>query len=490
MSQASTLSESLADVLPQCRQRQQAWAALPVRQRLQPVRALRRLLVERWEELCTAVAQDIGKPVAETLAAEILPLAEACRFLEREAARLLTPRVLPRRRLPWWLWPQSDTVHRRPRGLVGILGTWNFPLLLNGAQLLQALTAGNAVLWKPSELAPASAWALADLLERAAFPAGLVHILEATREAGRELAETDVDHLILTGSDATGRRLAERLGARLVSSTLELSGCDALFLLEDGDVSLAARAAWYGATFNRGQTCLAVRRAFVHKAHYAAFEAALGPLVAAAAPVPLALASQARQAEELAAAAVAAGARLLEGPAADGLCPVRVLFDAAPEMAVCQQSCFAPLLAVLPFSKVEEALRMNEACPFGLGASIFTRDAGRAGQMAAAVRAGMVTVNDVIVPTAHPATPFGGRGRSGWGVTQGAEGLLEMTVPQVVSVRGGAFRPHYEPPGASRFMGVGALRGLLEWGHGATLRQRWRGLWRLLGALRGGRPSY
>jgi acyl-CoA reductase-like NAD-dependent aldehyde dehydrogenase len=485
MDSTTLLTGPLSDILPKSRRRQQAWADLPVRERLRPVRALRGLLAREWEGLCAAVSRDVGKPAEETLATEILPLAEACRFLEREARRLLAPRRVPRRLRPLWLWGQRDRVFRRPHGLVAIIGTWNYPLLLNGVQVLQALTAGNAVLWKPSEMAPASAAALTDLLRRAGFPDDLVRVLLATREAGRELAAADVDHVILTGSDETGRQLAEHLGGRLVSSTLELAGCDALFVLEDADVALAARAAWFGATLNRGQTCLAVRRAFVHESLYAAFEAELRPLAAASRPLSLLREVQARQAEELVRAAVADGARLLEAPAHGngGMCPVQVLFDARPEMAVCQEASFAPLMAVVPFATVDEALRMHALCQFGLGASVFTRNPGSAVALAAALRVGSVAVNDVIAPTGHPATPFGGRGRSGWGVTQGAEGLLEMTVPQVVSVRRGRLRPHYGTE--SRLMGRDLLRGLLEWGHGATLSRRWRGLWRLVRALLG-----
>src|SRR5439155_9998895 len=124
-----------------------------------------------------------------------LPLATACRFLERQAGALLRPRRVPGRQRPLWLWGQGDTVHRRPRGVVGIIGTWNYPLLLNGVQILQAVVAGNAVVWKPSEVAPASAAALAGLLARAGLPADLVHTLPATREGGRQLAEADMDHV-------------------------------------------------------------------------------------------------------------------------------------------------------------------------------------------------------------------------------------------------------------------------------------------------------
>jgi acyl-CoA reductase-like NAD-dependent aldehyde dehydrogenase len=490
MNAATLLPSALGEATGECRRRQQAWARLPVRQRLRPVRQLRRLLVTDCDRLAADVARDLGKPCEEILAAEVLPLAAACQFLEREAGRLLRPQRVPGRHRPWWLWGQGDTLHRRPRGLVGIIGTWNYPLLLNGVQIVQALTAGNGVLWKPSELAPASAAGLHRLLEQAGFPDGLVHRLEATREAGRELADADVDHLVFTGSAATGRALAGHLGRRLVSSTLELSGCDAMFVLEDADVSLAARAAWFGATLNRGQTCVAVRRVLVQRGLYPQFIDALKPLAASAAPVRLALASQARQAEELVRAALAEGAHLVQGPPGlpngePELFPPTVIIDASPEMAVCREASFAPLLAVLPFDTVADAVRLDAHCPYGLGASIFTGSKEWAAELAGQLRVGMVTVNDVIVPTAHPATPFGGRGASGWGVTQGALGLLEMTVPQVVSVRGGTYRPHYEPPGSSRLMRADTLRALLAWGHGTTFGQRCRGLLRLLRALCG-----
>jgi acyl-CoA reductase-like NAD-dependent aldehyde dehydrogenase len=396
------------------------------------------------------------------------------------------------RHRPLWLWGQRDTVHRRPRGVVGIIGTWNYPLFLNGVQLIQALAAGNGVLWKPSEVAPASAAVLFDLLGRAGFPAGLVHLLEATREAGQDLLEAEVDHVVFTGSASTGRRVASSLGSRLISSTMELSGCDAMFVLDDADLPLAARAAWFGATVNCGQTCVAVRRAFVHRSLYAAFADALAILVTAAGPVRLVLPSQVQEAERLVRAALAQGGRLLQLPLpdqnlAEDLCTPTVVIDARPEMALCREASFAPVLAVLPFDTVEEALQMNAQCRYGLGASIFTRDTSRANQLAAQLRAGMVTVNDVIVPTAHPATPFGGCGASGWGVTQGAEGLLEMTLPQVVSVRGGKFRPHYDLSAGSTASQGDLVRALLDAGHGVTLGQRLRGWFRLVKALWRGR---
>jgi acyl-CoA reductase-like NAD-dependent aldehyde dehydrogenase len=480
---------SLDDQLARARVAQLAWGRLPVRDRLTPIRAFRHLLVCECESLCAAVASDLGKPAEETLACEVLPLADACRFVEREAGRLLRPRRVSRRLRPLWLWGVQDTVHRRPRGVVGIIGTWNYPLYLNGTQIVQALAAGNAVLWKPSEVAPASAAALYALLTRAGFPAELCPMLEATREAGHALTEAAVDHIVFTGAASTGRVIARRLGERLISSTLELSGCDAQLVLEDADTALAARAAWFGTTLNQGQTCLAVRRAFVQRSVYPAFCSALRELAAKSQPGRLALAAQACHAERLVRDAVAAGGQLLlESAPSDGeTCVPAVVIDARPDMDLCREASFAPVMAVLPFDSVDEALAMEARCSYALGASIFSRNAERAAQLAAGLRAGMVAINDVIAPTAHPATPFGGRGDSGWGSTQGAEGLLEMTLPQVVSVCRGRLRLHYEMA-----MGQGAqrqtelLRGLLESAHAPTLGQRLHGWWRL---LRGARSS-
>jgi acyl-CoA reductase-like NAD-dependent aldehyde dehydrogenase len=368
---------------------------------------------------------------------------------------------------------------------VGIIGTWNYPVFLNGVHLAQALTAGNGVIWKPSEVAPASAAALHSLVLRAGYPAELVQVLDTRREMGRELAEADVDHIVFTGSSTTGQALAATLGSRLVSSSLELSGCDAMFVLEDADLTLAARAAWFGATANRGQTCIAVRRAFVQRRLYPQFLAALELLTAGAAPLPQSLSAQVEQAERLVQEAVADGGRLLtpKPPTLDGtMCVPMIVADARPDMALCREATFAPVMAVLPYDTLDEAVRMNRQCPYGLGASIFTRQPRFATELAKGIRAGMITVNDVIAPTAHPATPFAGVGRSGWGVTQGAEGLLEMTVPQVVSTRGGNFRPHYDMSAGSK-VGHGKLvRGILNLSHAASLRERIKGMWHVLRA--------
>ncbi len=494
--------------LTACRAAQESWSRLTVADRLRAIRELRHLLVERADDLIAAEAADVGRSESDVVGSELLPTAGALKFLEKEAGRLLAPWKVPRRLRPTWMFGCRDVVHRRPWGVVGIIGTWNYPVFLNVGQIAQALVAGNGVLWKPSENAARTAEVAHRLFLDAGFPPGLVMMLPATREAGPQLAEAEVDHVVFTGSEPVGRKLAARLGERLVPSTLELSGCDAMFVLADADVELAARAAWFGVVLNRGQTCLAVRRVFVHRSRYQEFADALKQLADGAKPLSLVTPGQAEQARRLVEDAIESGASLLVpklspnpslkrgeeedrtppsllGKGAGGLGSTpSILLDCSPEMGICREASFAPIAAVIPFDSIDTAVSQSSQCPFGLAASIFTRDIAAADALASRIPAGAVAINDALAPTAHPATPFGGRGASGWGVTQGAEGLLAMTTPQTVSVRKGRFRPHADEVISPDPATPGILRGLLRATYGRGWNDRWAGVKQLVRGVR------
>jgi aldehyde dehydrogenase (NAD+) len=229
---------------------------------------------------------------------------------------------------------------------------------------------------------------------------------------------------------------------------------------------------------------------FVHQSLHDTVVEALTPLAKGARTEPLALLSQATQAERLVGEAVKRGARVLgtdEVPIAHNEPPrfrPTVLIGASPEMAVCREASFAPVVAVVPFDDETELVKLADECSFGLGASVFSVSPMRALELASRMRVGSVSVNDVIVGTAHPAVPFGGVRQSGSGVTRGEEGLLALTVPQVVTVRRGKFRPHY---GGDQPALTETLRGYLAWNHAARgaerragFRRTIRGLWRYL----------
>ena len=435
-------SGGMAETLARARAAQAEWSLQSAGRRSVWLSAFRGWLVDQSSRWCQTIDSEIGKSREECLATEILPLAAACAHLARSAPRLLAPRKA--KGTPLFLAGGTDRVHRRARGVVGIIGTWNYPLLLSGVQLAQALVAGNAVLFKPSEKAHACGKLLVEGLLASGVPAGLIQLLESDAVTGEALVGAAVDHLVFTGSRAVGARIATALAPRLVSSSLELSGHDALFVLQGADPKEAARAAWFGTLANSGRTCISTRRCLVISSLADEFRAELAKLAESPPPVvldkPAGGNDRLSHARDLAIQAVTLGARLLAGT---GESPPFLVDNVGSAMRVWREDAFAPLLAIMSCADEREMVVADQACPFALGAAIFgpPREAMR---LALRLRAGLVTVNDVVAAVGHPDTPFGGCGASGWGTTQGAEGLLEMTVPQVIRVSHGAFRPHYD----------------------------------------------
>jgi acyl-CoA reductase-like NAD-dependent aldehyde dehydrogenase len=454
-------NSAIDTILAVGRQAGAAWAALPVRARLAVIARFRRALAAQAEEVAATLAG--RRPVADTLVAEILPLAEAARFLERHATRLLAPRRLRAGR-PIWLPGVRAEIRREPAGVVLVLAPSNYPLFLPGAQILQALAAGNAVCAKPAPGCEAPLQALADLLESSGLPPGVLQMLDA--HAGPDAVRVGFDHIVLTGSATTGRAVLQ--AADLTPATMELSGNDAVFVLPGADLGLVARCLAYGMRLNGGATCIAPRRVFVSRTDAATLEADLTTLAATIPPSPVPLPVLARL-RLLLDQAAASGARVL-GQASDP-CPPVIVADATSEMGLLREDVFAPVLSLAPVADMEEALIQAAACPYALGASVFG-PAEAATRFAARVRAGSVVINDLIVPTADPRLPFGGRGESGFGTTRGAEGLLELTRIKTVSLRTGRFRPHLAPALPNDVL---RFAGLLRLLHGSP-GERWRGL--------------
>jgi acyl-CoA reductase-like NAD-dependent aldehyde dehydrogenase len=407
-----------------------------VQDRLAVVRRARRRLARE----AVAVASTVARPVADTLVAEVLPLLEAMRFLERRAARLLAPRRLRLGGRPLWLLGVSADIRRQPLGVVLVLAPGNYPLFLPGIQALQAIVAGNAVCLKPAPEGIAAAAAFMAVMDAAGLPPGVLRLLPV--DDGPAAAAAGFDRIVLTGSAETGVRVLAAAAPTLTPCTMELSGADAVFVLPRADLGLVARSLAYGLRLNGGATCIAPRRVFVGRDQAAALETALLALLPAIpdAAVPPLIAGRL---QALLTQAAGLGGRVhRDGPARPA-----VLADARPDMPLLQQDVFAPWLALVPVAGMDQALAADALCPFALGASIFgPADAALA--FAAQVRAGSVCINDLIVPTADPRLPFGGSGRSGFGRTRGAEGLLEFTAVQTISRRSW-FRPHLAPPGAA-----------------------------------------
>ncbi len=401
------------------------WAATPLRDRLAVIARTRHAIAAGAE----ALAATNPRPLADTLSAEILPLVEAARFLVRAA-----PRVLATRRLgpgPLWLMGIRQEIRREPRGTVLILAPGNYPLFLPGAQALQALAAGNAVAIKPAPGCGAPIRAFAALLGQAGLPDDTLQILPEA--SGPAALQDGYDYVVLTGSAETGVAVARATAETLTPSAMELSGVDAAFILPGADLAVAAASLAYGLRLNAGATCIAPRRVFVPRAMEADLLSRLLAQLPPAAAIPKPIESRL---VALLADAEARGARIAaRNPA--------ILAGAAPDLPILQQDVFAPWLALIPVGDADAAIKAAALCPYALGASIFGPPA-EAYALAARIDAGSICVNDLIMPTADPRLPFGGRRRSGFGVTRGAEGLLEMTVVKTVSTRRFGPRPHLD----------------------------------------------
>ena len=260
------------------RSAQVRWARTPMVRRLELIRELRRLIAENAASLSEASASARQRPAVESLLAEVLPVAEGCRFLERKAEKILAPRRLGRRGLPLWLMGVDSEIHRDPLGVVLIIGPGNYPLLLPGLQVIQTLVAGNAVLLKPGVGGTVAAQALCELIVRAGFDPQLVTLLPETSAAARIAIEARPDKVIFTGSAATGEIILGQLASELIPATMELSGCDAVIICDDADMNLVVKALTFGLKINDGATCMAPKRVFISASRVTELEGRLAEL--------------------------------------------------------------------------------------------------------------------------------------------------------------------------------------------------------------------
>jgi acyl-CoA reductase-like NAD-dependent aldehyde dehydrogenase len=433
----SAASDAAPEAVRALRSAGAEWAELPLSRRLECIRRLRETLAARAEVLTSTLALEVGRPVVEGYGAELLPTLQYLGWLERNAARVLRGEVLA--------WLPRRVVERRPHGVIGLLSPWNYPIYLSITAIAGALAAGNTVLWKPSELALETSAGLREVLESAGL-GSLVHCLPGDDRVGAALAAAGCDRYVLIGSTQTGRSVLARLGEQLRSAVAELSGVDPMLVLPDADVELAARCAVWARMIGAGQTCMAPKRLFVAAPIYELFldsarkhvaTLRVGhPLDRLTEVGPLRTEALREHALELVEDAVQHGARLLAGgcslPGPGNLFQPTLLADCNEEMRIFREDLFAPVLAVTPFTTVAEAVERASAGVGVLTASVWTRDRRRGREIARRLGAGVVSMNDVMLPAARPDTPFGGAGSSGFGKMRGAEGLREMTRAVVV----------------------------------------------------------
>lgn len=455
---------------------QESWASLVARQRLKVVGRIAAKIAASQTELVDAIERPNANR-AEILASEVLPLADACRFASRVGRQVLAPKNHSIMKGAWWMGWIRVATSREPWGSVLIVSPSNYPLFLPGVQIIQAIAAGNAALVKPAPGGTRVLEVLLSCLKSAGVPEDLVRLLPETIEAGQEAIRQGVDKVVLTGSVHTGRAVMRELSETLTPSTMELSGCDAAFVLPQADIKRTAKAIAYGMTLNGGATCIAPRRIFVTRDNRKPLSERLieelKQLPRREFEIePATTAMLLRVVEQ----ALAKGASILYGelptnPKATRIQAI-VLKDVDPQMEVARADLFAPITSLIPVEDMTAAVSSDHACPYSLGASVFG-PRPYANHWASEIAAGCVVINDVVVPTADPRVPFGGHDHSGWGVTRGAEGLLEMTRVKTVCTRVGNWLPHLDRENSAD---ESTLVNLLQLFHGSSLKSRFQAL--------------
>src|SRR5580698_3888967 len=432
----------------QARVAQARWAQTPISERAEKLKRLRNFILGARNILADLIVEESGKPRVEALFADVFVALDTAEYFYKNAETLLRPQSVPHHSLA--AKAKTGWLTYEPLGVIGIITSWNYPLAIPVGQIIPALVAGNAVICKTSELTPhCGAW-IEKLFSFPAFPAGLVTIIQGGADVGQALIEATPDKIIFTGSVETGRRVAEACGKRLIPTTMELGGKDAMIVLADADLDVAASGAVWGSFTNCGQVCLSVERIFVEQSVSEKFaelcvektkKLRLGPGSDPATDVgPLIRPQHVERMTTLIDDAVALGAKVLCGgkPRPDlgpNFFEPTVIVDVDSASRLFREETFGPILAIhRRVDDAEEAVTRENRSPFALSASVWTRDAARCKAIAAKLRAGAVMVNDTISYCAIAEAPHGGCGLSGWGRTHGKAGLMEMVQTKYIDV--------------------------------------------------------
>jgi acyl-CoA reductase-like NAD-dependent aldehyde dehydrogenase len=429
------------EAVARARAAQPAWAALPFAQRAAALRRLGRGLRDDPGFLDTLISES-GKPSYEAEAIEVFYTLELTRYYTGRAGRRALRDEL---RHPFIFATKRARVVHHPRGVVGVIGPWNWPLLNNYADCVAPLLAGNAVVLKPSEHTPLTSLRVLALWKKLGLPDDVFQVVPGRGEAGQALVDR-ADMIFFTGSQAVGRRVAARAGERLVPVVAELGGKSAMIVLADADLARAAHAAVWSSFAHSGQVCVRTERVLVEEPVAERFVALCADEVKklrqGAPPLPargadgtldvgaITFAPQLERAQAHVADAAAKGARIVAGgearPGAGRFFAPTLLADVTPEMAVMREETFAPVMPVMRVASAEEALRVANESPLGLTGSVWSRDVARARALARRLEVGSALVNDVLVNYFCVEAPLGGVKASGLGVRHGPEGLRQF----------------------------------------------------------------
>jgi aldehyde dehydrogenase (NAD+) len=407
-----------------------SWGALSFEARSEELTAFRIAIAEHADELAGIIHRENGKPELEALTEVMMALGHI-----KHATAIAEKAMASKKVSSGMLANFRASIGYHPLGVIGVIGPWNYPLFTPMGSIAYALAAGNAVVFKPSELTPLVAVKLAEIAAKTFALTDLLQVVTGAGATGAALAKSGVDKIAFTGSAATGKRVMMAAAERLTPVLLELGGKDPMIVADDADLEKAAEACVYGALTNAGQACISVERVYVSDAIHDKFVKLVienvrslkvggddGHLGAMTSPAQVAIVKDHLQ------DAIARGAKVETGgpDAISGqYIQPTVLTNVDHKMKVMSDETFGPVIPIQRVSSLDEAVRLANDTTFGLGSSVFGGKGARA--IANKLRAGMTSVNSVMAFAGIPTLPFGGVGDSGFGRIHGEEGIREFT---------------------------------------------------------------
>ncbi len=426
---------------------QRLWAMLRIRDRARYMARAAQAVIDEFDELVELLSREQGRPRAEVEVMEILPAVETLQWLAERGPRILAGERIgfartqhPIKRGRW---------SYEPLGVIGVIGPAAEPFATPLGDVAVALMAGNGVVFKPSPHAALAAERIARVFTRAGLPEGLLRVVHGHAAIGGALVESSVAQVRFTGSRRAGRSVGEACARTLKRSVLDLGGDDAMLVLADANLARAARGAVWAAFANAGQSSGSVGRAIcLHKVSDRFVDAVVAgasalrvgdPSDPATEIGPLVSSERLERLEELIDDAVSQGATLHCGgrvspSGVDGafFAPA-VLTGVEPATKLWREDAPGPVLVVHEARSEEEAIRLANASPFGLGASVWTADRFKGARIARELQVGMVWMNDHLVARSAPQVPWGGVKGSGIGRARGAIALRTCAEPKVIT---------------------------------------------------------
>lgn len=416
--------------------------ALGFKKRAKHLLRARAYLFRHITNITETITRDNGKPLVESVTAEVYPIAEVIHYFAHHAGRILAPRaegigIMGAMR-------RSSVIEHVPHGVIGIISPWNYPFSIPASEVVMALMAGNAVVLKPSSVTPLVGKVIADMIEACDLPAGVFQHVPGDSTTGQALVDAGCDKLLFTGSVGVGKKIMARCSDTLTPCVLELGGKDPMIVRADANIDVASSGAVWGAFTNCGQTCAAVERVYVHKKIYDQFVEAVVEKTKALTVGngmdngvdvgPLTTQSQLETVDAQVVEARGRAANILTGGGRieefKGYFYWPTVITGVDHSFQCmREETFGPLLPIMSYDDDNDAVSLANDSPFGLTASIWTKDIKTAQKMARRLNAGTVTINEAVYTYALCRTPWGGVKNSGFGRSHAREGLLELVRP-------------------------------------------------------------